>query len=283
MGPYEENWYGYDENALEAGVYNVQITDNNLCVVDTSVIITEPAPFTLTLEAVTPDCNNSESGMISSEVFGGTGNVTIDWGDLTPNAVPAGEYTVVATDGLECTASATVVVPPAIIPEPLDLTGDTYVAQGDSAAYYYEYTLGSTYEWTFNGASEEEVLSIFAISLLWDSLGSHEVCVVETNQQGEGQPVCITVFVEDDVWNIGEQQANEGIAVYPNPSSETVRLNMSGAHLNEGYIIFNGLGSAVAQGTATSPGLALIVSDWPSGPYVLAMDKGDRVRFNVIH
>ena len=284
VGPYAENWFGFDPNALEAGTYNVQITDDNLCIVDTAVVISEPAPFVLSLDAVTPACNNAESGMIESEVFGGTGNVTIDWGGLNPNAVPAGEYTVVATDGLACTATASVVVPPAVIPEPFDLTGDTFVAQGDSAAYYYEYTLGSTYDWTFSGASEEEVLSIFAISLLWDSLGSHEVCVIETNQEGcSGEPVCLTVFVEDDVWNIQERNDKELISVFPNPAFEVVHLALPWSRMNEGYTIFDGRGAAIAQGILTDTAFAIVVSDWPSGPYVFAFDKGSHVRFNVIH
>ena len=284
VGPYEENWFGFDPNALDAGVYTVQITDDNLCVADTTVVISEPAPFALTLEAVSPACNNQESGMIASEVFGGTGNVSVDWGGLNPNAVPAGEYTIQATDGLGCTTSATVVVPPAIVPEPLDLNGDSFVAQGDSAAYYYDYTLGSTYEWTFTGATEEEVLSIFAISLLWDSLGTQEVCVIETNQEGcSGDPVCVNVFVEDDVWNVQEQTDAITIPVYPNPANDVVRLALPANRLNDGYTIFNGKGSAVAQGVVTNQLLDVEISDWPSGPYVVAFDRGSRARFNVIH
>ena len=283
VGPYEENWYGYDNNALEAGAYNVQITDNNLCSVDTFVVISEPAPFVLALSATVPDCNNSESGKIENEVFGGAGNVTIDWGDLNPNAVPAGEYTIVATDALDCVTSATVVVPPAIIPEPLDLTGDMFVAQGDSAAYYYPYTLGSSYEWTFTGASEEEVLGIFAISLLWDSLGTQEVCVLETNQEGcSGVPVCLDVFVEDDVWNILEQKALTN-RVYPNPAREIVHLTLPEANVYNRYRVFDAKGKVLAQGVVTHQAFSFVVAGWPSGPYVMALDQGTQFRFNVIH
>jgi hypothetical protein len=283
VGPYEENWYGYDNNALEAGVYNVQITDNNLCSVDTFLVISEPAPFVLTLSATVPDCNNSESGKIESEVFGGAGVVTIEWGDLNLNAVPAGEYTILATDALGCGTSATVVVPPAIIPEPLDLTGDTFVAQGDSAAYYYPYTLGSSYDWTYTGASEEEVLNIFAISLLWDSLGAQEVCVVETNQEGcSGVPVCLDVFVEDDVWNIREQ-ATPSNRVFPNPSSEVVNVTLPRADVYARYRILGAQGKVLVQGIVTDPALTFVVADWPSGLYVMALDQGTQLRFNVIH
>ncbi len=284
VGPYEENWYGFDPSYLEAGTYSVQVTDDNLCAVDTVVIISEPAPFALALEAVTPACNNSESGVITSEVFGGTGSVSIDWQGLNPNAVPAGEYTIEATDDLGCTTSATVVVPPAVIPEPLDLNGDTFVAQGDSAAYYYEYTLGSTYAWTFTGATEEEVLSIFAISLLWDSLGTQEVCVIETNQEGcSGEPVCLSVFVEDDVWNVNERANGTIFSVYPNPANNRVTIALPAASMNDGYTVYDSRGSALTRGMVSNTTLELVVSSWPSGLYVLAFDQGNRVQLNVIH
>ena len=98
---------------------------------------------------------------------------------------------------------ASVVVDPADIPEDLELNGNASVVQGDSAAYYYEYTLGSNYTWTYTGAEEQQVFNSFAISLMWTEPGFHEVCVTETNQDGcTGNPVCMEVFVEDDVWNV---------------------------------------------------------------------------------
>ena len=42
----------------------------------------------------------------------------------------------------------------------------------------------------------------FAISLMWTDPVSG-VCVTETNQDGcTGNPVCMEVFVEDDVWSV---------------------------------------------------------------------------------
>ena len=284
VAPYEENWFGYDPNALPGGVYNVQVTDDNLCVIETAIVVAEPPPFSIALDATSPACNNPTSGVISVEVFGGTGTVSIDWDGLNPNAVSAGEYTAQAMDESGCTASASVVVPPADIPESLGLAGDTFVAQGDSAAYYYEYTIGSTYEWSFTGATEEVVSNIFAISLLWDSLGTHDVCVVETNQEGcSGEPVCLTVMVEDDVWNIQERQAPQTISIHPNPASVLVNMTIPAEMTDATYTIFNGIGAVVTRGDVQNKELVLNVSEWPSGPYVVALDRGNRIRFHVTH
>ena len=42
---------------------------------------------------------------------------------------------------------------------------------GDSTVYEYTYTTGSSYEWTFHGATPLVVSDIFAISLLWATEG----------------------------------------------------------------------------------------------------------------
>ena len=116
-------------------------------------------PLLSDLTANIPECSDPASGTIAADVNGGTGNVSIEWDGIDPNAVAAGTYSVVATDEAGCIASSVVTVEPADIPEPLELEGDVEVVQGDSAAYYYEYTLGSTYEWSYSGALEEQALA----------------------------------------------------------------------------------------------------------------------------
>ncbi|MDG1674459.1 MAG: SprB repeat-containing protein, partial [Flavobacteriales bacterium] len=145
VAPYTVDWGGYNPSALPAGSYTVEVNDANLCGMEMEFLITEPSPFTLDLEATVPECNDPMSGSIAADINGGSGNVSLDWGGINPNSVEAGTYSVTATDALGCEAMATVVVPLADIPESLELTGNDEVVQGDSAAYYYEYTLGSSY------------------------------------------------------------------------------------------------------------------------------------------
>ena len=189
-----------------------------------------------------------QSGTIAADVNGGTGNVSIEWDGIDPNAVAAGTYTVVATDEAGCIASSVVIVEPADIPEPLELEGDVEVVQGDSAAYYYEYTLGSTYEWSYSGALEEQALASFAVSVLWDTTGY--VCVQETNQEGcVGDSVCLEVTVLDDVWSVGEVALLPRLVAYPNPASDL--MTVPAELLGHSYTIFNALGAQVDEGKLT--------------------------------
>ena len=284
VGPYTEDWNGYDPTALPAGQYVVQISDANLCQIQTEIIISQPPPFTLQLLPTTPNCLDPQSGSIEAIVNGGSGNICLDWSGINPNAVPAGEYDVTAVDNQGCVANASIVVPPAVIPEQLDLTGDLFVAQGESAAYYYEYSIGSSYEWTYTGATAEEVLSIFAISLLWDSLGTQEVCVTETNQEGcSGDPVCVSVFVEDDVWNIFETPQEANLQLFPNPASGMLTMVVPSKVSQPGFVIYNALGSEIMSDRALSSTINLDVSNWSEGLYSVRFEGGRTTSFYVIH
>ena len=250
-----------DPNALEAGTYNVQITDDNLCIVDTAVVISEFAPFVLSLDAVTPACNKCRKWNDGKRSVCGTGNVTIDWGGLNPSAVPAGEYTVVATDGLACTATAPCccALP---IPEPFDLTGDTPVAQGDSAAYYYEYTLGSTYDWTFSGASARRC-SAFSPSLCsgtaWEA--TRFVWLKPTKKDAVVN-LFASPFSLRMTFGTSKSEMTKSSSPFFQIRLEVVHLALL-SRMSEGYTIFDGRGAVI--GKEFSPTSASLPS-WLIGP-----------------
>ena len=280
VGPYTVDWGGYNPDALPAGEYTVEVLDANLCSQEESFLITEPAPFNLELSAVMPECSDPESGVITPDVNGGTGNVTLNWAGINPNGVPAGTYTAIATDEAGCTATATVVVPPAEIPESLELDGNTEVTQGDSAAYYYEFTLGSTYEWWYEGALEEQVLASFAISVLWDTTGF--VCVQETNQEGcIGEPVCLDVFVQDDVWSVSDLDPMTGLSLFPNPVTDFLQVEVTPQLLGRPFQILDAVGKAVWTGAFEQSLHTVDVQALVPGQYFLVPDVGAPTTFQV--
>lgn len=281
VAPYTVDWNGYNPSALPAGVYSAEVLDANLCsVIIDDILITQPPPFTLALEAIIPECTDPQSGQIIADVNGGTGEVSMDWNDINPDAVMAGTYSAVATDEVGCTASAEVTVAPAEIPESLELNGDTEVVQGDSAAYYYEYTLGSTYEWWYSGALEEQELASFAISVLWDTSGS--VCVRETNQEGcVGDSVCVDVTVLDDVWSVGETAQAPSLFAFPNPASDIMTIEVSPKWVGRSYVILNSLGAYVGDGRFDTQTFVLDVKALPAGQYLLLPESGIGLSFQV--
>tara|TARA_X000000950_G_scaffold289165_1_gene410406 strand:+ start:234 stop:2720 length:2487 start_codon:yes stop_codon:yes gene_type:complete len=281
VAPYTVDWNGYNPASLPAGEYSVQVLDANLCsVLIDEILITQPAPFSMDLQAIIPECSDPESGQIVPDVNGGTGNVSIDWNGINPNAVAAGTYNAVATDEAGCVAYAEVTVAPAEIPESLELNGDTEVVQGDSAAYYYEYTLGSTYEWWYSGALEEQALASFAISVLWDTTGF--VCVQETNLEGcVGDSVCLDVTVLDDVWSVGEVVLVPRLMAYPNPAFDIMTLSVPAEWVGHTYTIFNALGARVDDGRFEGENHVIDVEALSAGQYMLKPQAGLGITFQV--
>ena len=88
-----------------AGTYNVTITDQNLCSIDTSVTVLEPTP--LLVDTTSQDsvlCNGSSNGAAYVGVIGGNGSYSYLWSDGqttdTASNIAAGTYQVTITDQL---------------------------------------------------------------------------------------------------------------------------------------------------------------------------------------
>ena len=116
--PYAFDWTGpngfvsTDEDIadLEAGDYDVIITDANGCTVAVSATVGEPVAITLDPTIVNSTCGNN-SGQIALVITGGVDPVNVNWMDdlgadlgsgLNLIDLPAGVYTATATDANGC-------------------------------------------------------------------------------------------------------------------------------------------------------------------------------------
>ncbi len=93
---------------LNAGTYQVIITDANGCMKAEEVIITQPAPISLELTGEDILCNGTATGTASVAAAGGTGSYFYQWDDTNMqqstqiNELTAGTYTVTVTDDNAC-------------------------------------------------------------------------------------------------------------------------------------------------------------------------------------
>ena len=103
-------------NGLSAGVYVISLTDANNCSIQTQVVINEPPAISLNATSISnPTCNQS-NGSISVLAIGGTGTNFYSINSIPPtinstgnfNNLPAGSYTITATDGNACIGTTTV-------------------------------------------------------------------------------------------------------------------------------------------------------------------------------
>jgi large repetitive protein len=117
--PYSYAWnttpaqFGPVANGLTAGSYECVITDANGCTTTVIAQITEPAsPLAVDVTGFTNVlCHNTAQGTAQALASGGSAPYTYSWSSapaqLTANAtdLPAGSYTVTATDAQGCTAA----------------------------------------------------------------------------------------------------------------------------------------------------------------------------------
>lgn len=118
--PYTYQWSaqpGIDApsiSSLEAGNFNLVVTDNNGCTLEIPFNILQPASLNINLvSSVDPTCNEFDNGSISVNATGGTAPYTYSWNtdpvqlESSITNLSPGSYTVTVIDNNGCTTEAT--------------------------------------------------------------------------------------------------------------------------------------------------------------------------------
>ncbi|MEX0966558.1 MAG: T9SS type A sorting domain-containing protein [Bacteroidia bacterium] len=181
--PFSYNWSNGETTAaidsLAAGIYYVQVTDDNGCMGSDSVIINERPALVLNLDSTDVTCNGAADGTATVSVSGGTPGYSYAWsnGDITATAdsLPAGIYQVVVTDFFGCIDSASIQVnEPAALT--ISINNTDLLCHGDSTATATASVNGGTppysYQWS-NGDATATADSLPA--------GMHYLTVTDSN------------------------------------------------------------------------------------------------------
>ncbi len=96
-------------NNLAPGNYSVLVTNVDLCTDDSSFVLTEPTPITITMiDSVGSECGE-DNGYLTVTATGGQGGFAYSWNNGTTGAtnsgIDAGNYTVTATDAAGCSVN----------------------------------------------------------------------------------------------------------------------------------------------------------------------------------
>ncbi|OFY36674.1 MAG: hypothetical protein A2W91_03815 [Bacteroidetes bacterium GWF2_38_335] len=116
--PYSYNWTGGSTSSsvsgLAAGSITVTVTDFNGCTLTNSFTITQPTALAITIDAVSPNCGNTD-GTATANVTGGVTAYAYQWGPATgyqttqtATALSSGSYFITVTDANNCTISGSV-------------------------------------------------------------------------------------------------------------------------------------------------------------------------------
>ncbi|MFK7981401.1 MAG: zinc-dependent metalloprotease family protein, partial [Saprospiraceae bacterium] len=144
-------------NNLNAGSYQVTVTDGNGTRVSASASLVEPAAIAIEDIVQDASCNDMNNGSIQIFPSGGTPTYKYQWANGVRQAsnlnLPNGNYSVTVTDGNNCTASKTYTV---LEPSPIELSfssnnalngqnGSVDLAvTGGTGEYSYTWSSGAT-------------------------------------------------------------------------------------------------------------------------------------------
>ncbi|MEQ8707129.1 MAG: proprotein convertase P-domain-containing protein [Phaeodactylibacter sp.] len=156
---------------LSAQSYTVTVTDENSCMVEQSVMITEPDALSVSFDVQDASCNGSADGSATAMPAGGTAPYNYNWSNQqdTPTAdgLPAGEVQVTITDANGCVLeSATQLDEPedAVMLEVLQTQQGCFGQQGNQAmATGSGGTGGFTYSWS-NGQATATATGLDTVS-----------------------------------------------------------------------------------------------------------------------
>ncbi len=275
-GPYTYTWSdmttNQDLNNVPAGTYTVTVMDSNECTATASFTVGEPDA--IDLNATTPiiTCGGTATGSIILNPTGGTPPYTFTIGDLTTTELvitdlPAGSYTITATDANGCIAVTDGIVlnelpqlscEVVVVQQPTSGSNGVLRAEGDGG------TLPYTYLWS----NDEVTQTIDGLSS-----GTYSVTITDANNC---TTVCTNTLralsgIGDFVWQDdnanGQQDPGEmGIEDFP-----VFLKNAAGNIIDSTRTDENGRYSFLGL----EPGTYSIFFDAPAGAITTLPNTGD--------
>ena len=160
-------------SGLSAGDYIVTITDDNGCILQDTITLTDPPVVTASILSIdSVSCFGLSDGTAVAEGNGGTGSLSFSWNTTPPQlndtatGLAAGTYTVTVTDSFNCSATAdTTIESPADIDLSQSTTGTTCNGGSDGSATVVVNTGGTApYTYSWNTTPPQTTATITSLS-----------------------------------------------------------------------------------------------------------------------
>lgn len=210
----------FNLSASGGQIYTVTITDNNGCTTTQTVTLAQPAVLTIVANSTDVFCNGDSTGTAEGVAAGGISPYSYSWNDpastmaSTVANLPAGTYSVTATDSNFCSAFTTV-----IITEPDVLTATAsaspVVCSNASVGICSAFATGGTPPYTYlwnNGAGTDSIQGI--------STGTYSVTITDDNGCAETaqctviiNPVPSALFNADNICSYDSAQFTDATTI----------------------------------------------------------------------
>ncbi|MBK7964152.1 MAG: T9SS type A sorting domain-containing protein [Bacteroidetes bacterium] len=276
-GAYSYSWTNGNTSSnvtgVNAGNYDVVVTDANGCTFLSTAVLTQPSAITLSTSLQQPNCNG-DLGTATVIANGGTGTYSYAWitggNSDTEGNLADGSYDVVVTDQNGCTEMITaVIVEPTAIATSSTTTNEMTSNDGSIDLSVSGGTAGYTFVWD-NGATTEDISGLAA--------GDYTVVITDAN----GCTFSTTITVSSSVGLFDPIAGGQVITVYPNPSNGNITLK--GIQAGQ-YRIVDALGRMITSFTVQQQDLVnLKLSNVSNGMYFIqSMNSSySLAKFNII-
>lgn len=222
-----------DLTNVVADTFAVTITDNNGCIANNTVILTQPDSLLVGVTSpLTPNgtnigCKGESSGVIYSNVIGGAPSYSYSWSNGvindTNNQVPAGFYTLTVTDQNGCVNTDTITLTEpdtlfALISSATVIGGSNIGCNGDSTGSASVVVVGGTVPYSYlwsNGETTVSIDSLYA-GVIWVIVKDLNFCSAsDTLVLTEPNPYNIVTSTTafPGGWNVTCNGASDGKAI----------------------------------------------------------------------
>ena len=258
---------------LGAGSYTVLVSQGADCVANVDFELEDGVALLVDIEVTDATCAGNADGSIDASALSGV--LPIEYALAGPvsetnntgnfDDLPAGSYTLSATDGNGCTFEEVVDVA-----EPEALSLDVVVTDAaEEGAGAIDLTVeGGTepyeFDWTSSGSftSDQEDISELPAPFFYS------VTVTDANGcEAEGGPYAV-----DDVYGLDEAGQLVFVA-YPNPAMNWVAVELENGAMAADITVFDNTGRVVTQLPFNGTRLMLDVADWSAGTYHLQVSN----------
>jgi gliding motility-associated-like protein len=165
---------------VPTGTYTYNLTDANGCQASVTTTINQPTVLSLTLTQINVSCNGFSTGTINANPVGGQGPYTYLWSNglttQTVNGLAAGTYSVVVTDNLGCTVTASATITQPAAPILIQETHINVLCFGNNSGSIDVTVSGGTLPYTYlwsNGATSQDLSNLIA--------GTYSITVTDAN------------------------------------------------------------------------------------------------------
>ena len=108
--PYTVNWNGYNPNNLAVGIYYYSVTDNNACLYNDSVLVTQPNQIQVTDSIIDASTCFINDGACYLNILGGNPPYTENWNGFNSTTLYSGIYSYSISDQNNCMYNDTITI-----------------------------------------------------------------------------------------------------------------------------------------------------------------------------